>query len=285
MVRSLMKSRIFFIGGGRFCKTFIHALLNANFSQDRPVILGIADKDPNAPGIQYAKELGIYITDDYTKLFKFKHIDIIIELTKDNDLAVYLRKIKPLGVKLVDHFEARALWDYFQIEERKYSVLKQLDACGNDTEKVKDIFEQFSGFFLDLAKKRNEYSQKTRKALLVSQMAISQVIEGSTIPTFTIDKNLKAALCTNHIPKDEYKNFVNYGSDSSFDMGNDSGNSAVLELKCYPTQVPLWFIDMVKKFELINRPFSKYVFGLRACLGQTKLNFPIDDRQDNLSVF
>lgn len=101
----------------------------------------------------------------------------------------------------------------------------------------------------------------------------------------TIDKNLKAALCTNYIPKDEYKNFVNYGSDSSFDMGNDSGNSAVLELKCYPTQVPLWFIDMVKKFELINRPFSKYVFGLRACLGQTKLNFPIDDRQDNLSVF
>ncbi len=189
MVRSLMKSRIFFIGGGRFCKTFIHALLNANFSQDRPVILGIADKDPNAPGIQYAKELGIYTTDDYTKLFKFKHIDIIIELTKDNDLAVYLRKIKPLGVKLVDHFEARALWDYFQIEEQKYSVLKQLDACGNDTAKVKDIFEQFSGFFLDLAKKRNEYSQKTRKALLVSQMAISQVIEGNTIPTFTIDKN------------------------------------------------------------------------------------------------
>ncbi len=189
MVKSLMKSKIFFIGGGRFCKTFLQALLNENFSQDKPTILGIADKDPNAPAIQYAKKMGIYTTDDYSNLFRFKDIDIIIELTKDNDLAIYLRKIKPLGTTFIDHFEARAVWDYFQIEERKHRVFKELDACGNDIEKVKDIFEQFSSFFLDLAKKRNEYSQKTRKALLVSQIAMAQVIEGSTIPTFTIDKN------------------------------------------------------------------------------------------------
>ena len=43
----------------------------------------------------------------------------------------------------------------------------------------------------------------------------------------------------------------------------DSGTSVILELKCYTSFVPLWMIDLVRKFQLHRRGFSKYLTGLR----------------------
>jgi len=43
----------------------------------------------------------------------------------------------------------------------------------------------------------------------------------------------------------------------------DDGCSVVLELKCYTTQVPLWMIDLICRFDLRRRSFSKYVTGVK----------------------
>jgi len=42
----------------------------------------------------------------------------------------------------------------------------------------------------------------------------------------------------------------------------DPGAGVVLELKCYTTQVPLWMIDLIRRFDLRRRSFSKYVTGV-----------------------
>ncbi len=42
----------------------------------------------------------------------------------------------------------------------------------------------------------------------------------------------------------------------------DYGTSVILELKCYTSFVPLWMIDLVRKFGLRRRGFSKYMTGL-----------------------
>ena len=47
----------------------------------------------------------------------------------------------------------------------------------------------------------------------------------------------------------------------------DPGCSVVLELKCYTTQVPLWMIDLIRKFGLQRRSFSKYVIGIKELFG------------------
>lgn len=42
-------------------------------------------------------------------------------------------------------------------------------------------------------------------------------------------------------------------------------NNIILELKC-TTQVPLWFIDLIKTFDLTRTSFSKYVTGVQETL-------------------
>jgi PAS domain S-box-containing protein len=189
MIETLLDSNIVIIGGGRFCKIFLDTIFSEDLNQKRPVILGVADKNPESPGIAYARELGLFTTDDYKQLFRLKKLDLIIELTKDVDFSELIRKTKPPGVRFVDHFEARAVWDYLQIQSEKTRILKDLQDSKNDFEKVKGLFEQFSNFFLGITRDRNKYSQKIRKALLLSQRAMTQIVEGSTIPTFVIDKD------------------------------------------------------------------------------------------------
>lgn len=42
----------------------------------------------------------------------------------------------------------------------------------------------------------------------------------------------------------------------------EPGVSVILELKCFTSHVPLWMIDMVRRFELSQRSFSKYGAGV-----------------------
>ncbi|MBN1577489.1 MAG: polyphosphate polymerase domain-containing protein [Chitinispirillaceae bacterium] len=53
----------------------------------------------------------------------------------------------------------------------------------------------------------------------------------------------------------------------------DSGASVVLELKCYTSYVPLWMIDLIRKFELYRRGFSKYMSGLRQVANSNDISF------------
>ncbi|HDL07811.1 MAG TPA: PAS domain-containing protein, partial [Desulfobacteraceae bacterium] len=187
MLKTLLDSNIVIIGGGSFCKLFLLTIFSENFDQKRPAILGVADENPQAIGLRYAKEKGIFTTSDYTRLFKFKNLDLIIELTKDNTFGELIRKIKPPGVIFIDHFETRAIWEYLQIEDEKTRVLRKLQDRKNNVEKVEDLFEQFCDFIFEIARNRNEYSQKIRKDLISSQRATAQIVEGSTIPTFVIN--------------------------------------------------------------------------------------------------
>ncbi|MCD6560712.1 MAG: PAS domain S-box protein [Deltaproteobacteria bacterium] len=187
MLKTLLDSNIVIIGGGSFCKLFLLTIFSENFDQKRPAILGVADENPQAIGLRYAKEKGIFTTSDYTRLFKFKNLDLIIELTKDNTFGELIRKIKPPGVIFIDHFETRAIWEYLQIENEKTRVLRKLHDRKNNVEKVEDLFEQFCDFIFEIARNRNEYSQKIRKDLISSQRATAQIVEGSTIPTFVIN--------------------------------------------------------------------------------------------------
>lgn len=47
----------------------------------------------------------------------------------------------------------------------------------------------------------------------------------------------------------------------------DPGSSIILELKCFTTQVPLWMINLIARFQLRRRSFSKYLTAAKASLG------------------
>lgn len=171
------------------CKSILQLLYSKNLQSQRPNILGVVDIDGNAECLKFAKEKGIYTTSDYKDLFKLKELDLILELTKDENLRQTIKRTKPNGVTLIDHFDAVQVWNFFQLEKEKTKFLKKLYGSRNDFEKIIEVFEQFSDHFEKIITERSNYSKRIRKELVESEQTMSQIVQGSTIPTFVINKD------------------------------------------------------------------------------------------------
>ena len=117
MLQSIFKTPFAIIGGGIFCKAFLEYFLGPEFEGQPPQILGVADRDSNAPGLIYAREKELFTTTDYHELFSLEHLEIILEMTSDPLFSGTLRQIIPAHISIVDHFEVQALWD--EAEERR----------------------------------------------------------------------------------------------------------------------------------------------------------------------
>jgi len=188
MKKFLEDSNIAIIGGGKVCKAILQMILSESFrDQKRSKILGVADKNDHAEGLEYAREKGIFTTNDYRELYRLKDLDLVIELTKDDRLRETIEMTKPQEIKLMDYFEAMAFWNFIRFEEQKKKVLGELRNNSNDIDKVEKLFEQFCDYSAEMAEERNKHSQQIQKELVESERTMSQIIQGSTIPTFVIN--------------------------------------------------------------------------------------------------
>jgi PAS domain S-box-containing protein len=106
------------VGGGPGSKAVMELIMADAFTQLQMNIVGMASRNPGAPGTVYAKSLGIHVTNDYKEFYGLGNLDLIIELTGDNEVLEDILKIKPPQVKVMDHVSARLFWDFMQIEER-----------------------------------------------------------------------------------------------------------------------------------------------------------------------
>ena len=73
MIDELLTSKIAIVGGGKFCKSMLELIYSEHFEDQRPSILGVADKDDQAEGLLYAAQKGIFTTGDYRELFELKN--------------------------------------------------------------------------------------------------------------------------------------------------------------------------------------------------------------------
>ncbi|MDO9527998.1 MAG: PAS domain S-box protein [Syntrophales bacterium] len=197
MIKVFTESKVAIVGGGKVCKEILKIVLGPVFGNIKSNILGVCDIDDKARGFLYAKKNGIYTTDDYRELLKFKELNTIVELTGNDRFLQTLRKKKPRGIRLIDHFEAMSLWDFLQIEVKKKTMEEQLCNDVIRTYKLGDKvcaginkrFEQFSEELSDIVSERTKHLQSVEKMLVRRDQTISQIIQGSTIPTFVIDEN------------------------------------------------------------------------------------------------
>ncbi|MFC1867033.1 PAS domain S-box protein [Thermodesulfobacteriota bacterium] len=186
---SLKGSNIAIIGGGNFCMVFLQIIASEHLIDQRPTVLGVADKNDDAEGIDYARQEGIFTTNDYRELFRLKDLDIILELTRDNLFAETLKKEIPPEIRLIDHFEAVFLWNSLQIEEAKIKIRKELPKHNGNIEKTTVLFDQFSNILGETIKKRTDYSLKIERDLVEKESTMSQIIQGTTIPTVVINRD------------------------------------------------------------------------------------------------
>jgi SPX domain protein involved in polyphosphate accumulation len=74
----------------------------------------------------------------------------------------------------------------------------------------------------------------------------------------TFDIGLKYMAQSEYLPLEVPASLAPSDVETSF----DEGTSVILELKCYSKHVPLWMVDLIRKFELRRRGFSKYATAM-----------------------
>lgn len=189
MIDNIEGFKIGIIGGGTRCRALLNAVFTEQDPKVRPEILGVADNDPQAVGLQLAQHKGIYTTSDYRDLFAIEELELLLELTPDEGLKPHILADKPPGVLLVDHFDALAILDHFRIKAKKIELLDQLKASGGGVTQGAALIEDFYNFVHARNRDAHAYGRETRQNLVSSERALAQIINNTSIPTFVIDHN------------------------------------------------------------------------------------------------
>jgi PAS domain S-box-containing protein len=189
VIREFLGSTIAIVGGGRACKAFLEFLTDPVFADQRPEILGVADINQGADGVLYASTVGIPTFADYTEFFKLQNLETLLELTNSNAIIETLRQTKPPDVKLIDHFEARAIRDFLQVEKVRIESYRELARIKRNPVAVVTFVRQLIERMTAIIERRNKRSREIERELVDKEQALHQIIQGSTIPTFVINQN------------------------------------------------------------------------------------------------
>jgi signal transduction histidine kinase len=115
-----------FVGGGKGCYDILHLLNTYSPVHLQTQILGVADHNKDAIGRRHAERLGIPTTSDYTPFLQSKNLDLIIELTGDDNVLADIRKRKLDSIKILDHVGALFLWEIIAIQDEKLRLEKKV---------------------------------------------------------------------------------------------------------------------------------------------------------------
>ncbi len=187
MLELLQDTNIAIIGGGRFCRAFLQFLIAEDLGFRRPTILGVADRNERAEGVVFAREKGIFTTTDYQDLFRLPNLEVLIELTNSNRLAEVIRKEMPEGVQLIDHIDIRSVWSVLQIRREKVRTMRDITGRTIAPDRLYEHFDQFADRIEQIVLERTRRYQEIEREFIENRRAISQIVDGSTIPTFVID--------------------------------------------------------------------------------------------------
>ena len=172
------------VGGGAGCATFMDRLATEDLGLLPLNLVGVADINPDAPGIKRARELGIFTTNDYRDLFSIKDLTLILELTGNPEIMSAIQEEKPQHVKFMDHTIAGLFWDlvYLVIDREIQFRKKQQEAQRVYSEKMEREVEE----------RTRELEGAKKEAILQKEIA-EGIIHGSPTPMFVIDKSHKVA--------------------------------------------------------------------------------------------
>lgn len=177
------------------------------------------------------------------------------------------------NMRIRSYNDTEGLPCFLEIKQRKDNAIKKMRAMVEDTD-WQSLFNQPGYCLYD--GNRNEAICKTNKSLFI-KLAVAYnaapkmltqykrrafVSDIDDYARLTIDTDLRCQSRENYNLIPDKRLMVSYDDITRF----DPGCSAVLELKCYGSHVPLWMSDLVRRFNLIRRSFSKYVTGITRVL-------------------
>ncbi|MEW5924089.1 MAG: PAS domain-containing protein [Candidatus Zixiibacteriota bacterium] len=128
--------RTVIIGGGKGCRAIIELSLGG-FLKELPLdMLYVVDLDHNAPGCVFAREHNLKTSNDmHGILSSTPNIELIIELTGNDEVLESIYKIMPPGARLIDHTFAHIFWDLVNAQEDQRKQLREITDLEQKIEK------------------------------------------------------------------------------------------------------------------------------------------------------
>ena len=111
-----MKAAI--LGGGMGCAAFLKMILHDHTHVLDLEVVGVIDRDPNAPGMVFAQDLGIETFSHLEAALDISGLEVLIELVGKDSVLDQLYKSIPTGIKVIDHTMAKVFWDLSNVTDK-----------------------------------------------------------------------------------------------------------------------------------------------------------------------
>jgi two-component system sensor histidine kinase DegS len=96
------------------------------FAQDPLVeVVGIAEIDPEAPGIKLARKLKVPVTRDYRELLALQLVDLIIDVTGNAEVERVLQDFHRMGVTVIGGASAKFMWQLIEARIRATAEIEK----------------------------------------------------------------------------------------------------------------------------------------------------------------
>jgi len=124
-------TKVVIVGAGKGGR----ALLEMFLGDSTVSILGVADLNPWAPGIELARRLNIPVSTDFRELVGDPRADLIIDVTGSPEVQQTILRLKSPSTEVIGGVGARFLWDLLaerkrseELEDRYSLVVRELPA-------------------------------------------------------------------------------------------------------------------------------------------------------------
>ncbi len=109
------------IGAGRGGTALMEIFANDPLVQ----IVGVAEVDPQAPGLSLAKRLRIPVTRDYRKLLAMERVDLIIDVSGNAEIWQFLQDFHRMGVTIIGGASAKFMWELIEARIRATAEIEK----------------------------------------------------------------------------------------------------------------------------------------------------------------
>lgn len=109
------------IGAGRGGTALMEIFANDPLVQ----IVGVAESNPDAPGLDLAKQLKIPITPDYRQLLTMERVDLIIDVSGDAEVWQFLQDFHRMGVTIIGGASAKFMWELIEARIRATAEIEK----------------------------------------------------------------------------------------------------------------------------------------------------------------
>ncbi len=118
-VRQGVPTKVAILGAGRGGTALLDLLHQINTIE----VVGIADRDPRAPGLQRARELNIQVALHAGDLIANHGVNLIMDVTGDPEMEQYIRARKRPDAEVLTGSASRVLWELVRYEAKLQAEL------------------------------------------------------------------------------------------------------------------------------------------------------------------